>query len=68
MLGSLSGYAPAVPDTIASHGGFKDWFIEEFGRMGLTFELGKGRNPLPLADFEPLYQKARDMLLCTALL
>ena len=68
MLGALSGYTPASPDTIASHGGFKDWFIEEFGRLGLTFELGKGRNPLPLAEFEGIYRKARDMLLCTAVL
>lgn len=68
MLGALSGYTPATPDSIASHGGFKDWFIEEFGRMGFTFELGYGRNPLPLTDFEPIWEKTRDMLLCTALL
>jgi len=66
ILGGLSGYAPATPDTLASHGGFKDWFIEEFGRLGLTFELGKGRNPLPLSDFEPIWEKTREMLLFTA--
>lgn len=68
LLGNLSSYTPAEPCPIASHGGFKDWFIQEFGRMGFTFELGRGRNPLPLDDFEAIYQKARDMLLCTAVL
>ncbi len=68
VLGALSGYAPAIPDAIASHGGFKDWFIDEFGRLGFTFELGRGRNPLPLSDFEPIWEKTRDMLLFTALM
>lgn len=68
ILGALSGYTPATPDAIASHGGFKDWFIEEFGRLGFTFELGRGRNPLPLSDFEPIWEKAKEMLLFTALM
>lgn len=68
IMGSLGGYTPASPDTIASHGGFKDWFIEQTGRMGFTIELGRGRNPLPLDDFEAIYDKAREMLLFAALL
>ncbi len=68
VMGSLSGYTPASPDAIASHGGFKDWFINETGRMGFTFELGRGRNPLPLDDFEPIWEKTRDMLMFTAVL
>ncbi|MBR5134736.1 MAG: gamma-D-glutamyl-meso-diaminopimelate peptidase [Clostridia bacterium] len=68
LFGNLSGYTPAEPSPIASHGGFKDWFIEEFGRMGFTFELGRGTNPLPLNQFEDVYRKARDMLLCAAVL
>ncbi len=68
ILGALSGYTPATPDAIASHGGFKDWFIEECGRMGFTFELGRGRNPLPLTDFEPIWEQTRAMLLFTALM
>jgi hypothetical protein len=30
--------------------------------------MGRGVNPLPLTDFEPLYQKAREMLLLAALM
>lgn len=68
VMGALSGYVPAAPDALASHGGFKDWFIEETGRMGFTFEFGRGRNPLPLDDFDAIWEKTRDMLLFTAVL
>lgn len=68
IMGSLSGYTPASPDAIASHGGFKDWFIEQTGRMGFTVELGRGRNPLPLDDLDAIYDKTREMLLFAALL
>ena len=63
ILACASGYTVARPSGLASAGGFKDWFIEEMGRPGFTIELGKGQNPLPLSDFEPLYRKAREMLL-----
>lgn len=68
ILAASSGYAVADPEGTASHGGFKDWFIEEMGRPGFTLEMGRGVNPLPLTDFEPLYQKAREMLLLAALM
>lgn len=68
IMGQLSGYTPAVPDAVASHGGFKDWFIQQTGRMGFTIELGRGRNPLPLDDCDAIYNKAREMLLFAALL
>lgn len=62
VLGAASGYRVADPEGMATHGGFKDWFIRCFHRPGFTIELGKGTNPLPLSDFEPLYQKAAEML------
>jgi g-D-glutamyl-meso-diaminopimelate peptidase len=68
ILAASSGYTVADPVGTASHGGFKDWFIEEMGRPGFTLEMGRGVNPLPLTDFEPLYQKAREMLLLAALM
>lgn len=68
ILAASSGYAVAQPTGTACHGGFKDWFIEEMGRPGFTLEMGRGENPLPLADFEPLYEKAREMLLLAALM
>ena len=68
VLGSVSGYAVAQPAATAAHGGFKDWFIDCFHRPGFTIELGRGRNPLPVSDFEPLYERTREMLALSVLL
>ncbi len=68
VLGATSGYAVSRPSGLASHGGFKDWFIESTGRPGFTLELGKGENPLPIAGFEAVYTKAREMLLISLLI
>lgn len=68
VLSAVSGYRMADPSESASHGGFKDWFIDWFHRPGLTLELGRGKNPLPLRDFESIYAKAREMLLLSVLL
>lgn len=62
VMAVSSGYTVAKPTGLASHGGFKDWFIESTGRPGFTVECGKGENPLPLEDFEPLYDRLREML------
>ena len=68
VLASASGYTLAAPVTLASHGGFKDWFIEYLGRPAFTIEIGKGQNPLPVEDLEPIYQKLLEMLLISILL
>lgn len=68
VMGAASGYTVADPEGLASYGGFKDWFIDVTGRPGFTIELGRGKNPLPAADFEELYAKAREMLLLGGLL
>ena len=56
-LALASGYTVSSPSGMASHGGFKDWFIESFGRPGFTIEIGRGENPLPLADLDEIYAK-----------
>ncbi len=68
VLGAAGGYTVADPVGMAAHGGCKDWFIRCFHRPGFTIELGRGENPLPLSDFEPLYEKAREMLVLCAVL
>lgn len=68
VLGAAAGYTVADPAGFASHGGFKDWFIRCFHRPGFTVEWGKGENPLPVAAFEAMYGKAREMLLLSAVL
>lgn len=67
-LAVASGYTAAHPDGMASHGGFKDWFIEKRKRCGFTIEIGKGENPLPIEDLEPIYDKIGEMMLIGLLL
>lgn len=49
----VSGYESI--QKIDSHAGYKDWFIQEFRKPGFTIELGKGINPLPLSQFDEIY-------------
>lgn len=62
IFAASSGYELIQNEGLASHGGFKDWFIEEFNRPAFTIEIGKGKNPLPLTDFEAIYAKIEEML------
>ncbi|WP_053367135.1 M14 family metallopeptidase [Bacillus sp. FJAT-27245] len=57
----LSGYRAV--QTIDSHAGFKDWFIQEYERPGFTIELGKGINPLPLSQFNKVYRDVSGIFL-----
>lgn len=63
VLAMASGYELKTPSSIASHGGFKDWFIERFGRPGFTVEMGKGKNPLPAEQLDPIYERIEEMLM-----
>lgn len=62
VLSQASGYNISVPEDIATGGGFKDWFIEKFSKPALTIEMGKGKNPLPLSDFETEYAIMLNMM------
>ena len=68
ILASSSGYALDEPAGLASHGGFKDWFIREFRRPGFTVELGKGVNPLPAAALDGIYRRVEEMLMLALIL
>lgn len=59
ILAAASGYRAV--ELTGSDAGYKDWFIQTFRKPGFTVELGIGKNPLPLADFD-------DMALETGLL
>ncbi len=63
VLSMASGYRLESPDPIASHGGFKDWFIEKFNRPGFTVEMGRGQNPLPLEELDAVYDRLEEMLM-----
>ncbi|TYS14314.1 LysM peptidoglycan-binding domain-containing protein [Rossellomorea vietnamensis] len=48
---------------IDSFAGYKDWFIQEFQRPGFTIELGMGINPLPLSQFDRIYESVLGIFL-----
>lgn len=50
---------------IDSHAGFKDWFIQEFRKAGFTIELGEGVNPLPLSQFNEIYEEVLGIFLAS---
>lgn len=42
--------------TESGYAGYKDWFIQEYDRPGYTIEVGRGVNPLPMEQFEQIYE------------
>lgn len=62
----LSGYQVSQTPYASSFAGYKDWFIRAFHRPGFTIEAGFGVNPLPIADFETIYQENLPILVAAA--
>lgn len=62
----ISGYE--LDDTIetGSYAGYRDWFISTYDRPGYTIETGKGVNPLPLSQFEQIYNENLGILVVGA--
>lgn len=57
-----SGYAVENTPFVSGFAGYKDWFIDSFDRPGFTIEAGRGKNPLPIGDFEEIYERNRGIL------
>lgn len=55
-------YRVALPEKIATGGGFKDWVIGYLNTPAITVETGMGENPLPLGDFPSEYKRIRRAL------
>ena len=60
-FGRVSGYEPVV--STDSYAGYKDWFIQDWRRPGFTIELGKGVNPLPITQFDDIYEQSLGIFL-----
>jgi g-D-glutamyl-meso-diaminopimelate peptidase len=58
-----SGYALSATPYEAAYAGYKDWFIEEYTRPGYTIEAGLGRNPLPISQFDMIYNNNEEIML-----
>ncbi|MBS5910458.1 M14 family metallopeptidase [Paenibacillus macerans] len=59
----VSGYEPVR--YVESYAGYKDWFIQDWRRPGFTVELGSGVNPLPLAQYDEIYEESLGILLAS---
>jgi len=66
-LAEVSGYALDDTPYESAFAGYKDWFIKVFGRPGYTVEVGEGENPLPLSQFDTIYQENLPILVTAAL-
>lgn len=61
ILADSCSYTLVQNEGLASHGGFKDWFISEFSRPGFTVEIGKGENPLPASELDKIFERTKEM-------
>ena len=55
-MAQASGYTLANVPYGSGFAGYKDWFLQNFRRPGYTIEAGSGENPLPLSQFQEIYQ------------
>lgn len=62
-MSQSSGYALERTPFESAHAGYTDWFIDSWRRPGFTIEAGKGTNPLPLSQFDGIYQENLPILL-----
>ena len=65
-LARASGYELEETPFESAFAGYKDWFIKVFRRPGYTVEAGSGINPLPIEDFDEIYQRNLPLLVAAA--
>ncbi len=56
FFSKVSGYLYEVTPEASGYAGYKDWFIMNYNRPGYTIEAGLGINPLPLSQFDKIYE------------
>lgn len=61
-----SGYILADTPYNSSFAGYKDWFIQNYNRPGYTIEAGIGENPLPISQFNEIYNDNLGILILGA--
>lgn len=64
----VSGYRLDETVGAASYAGYKDWFIDDFGKPGYTIEVGLGKNPLPIEQFDQIYADNEELLLLASVI
>lgn len=68
-LASLTGYSLVAPEKNPSGGGYKDWFIQKYGRPGFTIEIASyaGESNVPLSQFNKVWSENKEVGLYSAL-
>lgn len=64
----VSGYTLADVPYESGFAGYKDWFLQQYRRPGYTVEAGFGENPLPLSQFNQIYNDNIGILILGAVL
>lgn len=59
----ISGYSLADVPYNSSFAGYKDWFIQNYNRPAYTVEAGIGESPLPISQFNEIYNDNIGILL-----
>ena len=68
LFSRVSGYTLATPEYNSSFAGYKDWFIQDYRRPGYTIEAGLGTNPLPISQFNEIYNNNLKILILGAII
>lgn len=64
----VSGYLLESTPYASGFAGYKDWFIQNYNLPGYTIENGLGENPLPISQFQDIYNKNIGILILGMLL
>lgn len=65
---NASGYTLELTPPNSSFAGYKDWFIQTYNKPGYTIEVGYGINPLPISQFNEIYNDNIGILVLGAIL
>lgn len=68
LFSEASGYDYSENPEEASYAGYKDWFIQDYRKPGFTVEVGLGRNPIPISQFNTIYNNNEEIMLMSPLL
>ena len=68
QFAKASGYTLANVPYESSFAGYKDWFLQQFRKPGFTIEAGFGENPLPISQFDSIYNDNLGILVLGAVL
>jgi g-D-glutamyl-meso-diaminopimelate peptidase len=68
QLSKASGYALELTPPESAYAGYKDWFIQTYNLPGYTIEAGLGVSPLPISDFNKIYNDNEKLLVLAAVL